>query len=426
MPGHKDYEAASKTLMTKGAPAVVVRVANAKDVAAAIAFARANDLLLSVRSGGHSGVGHSTNKGGMVIDVTRLNEVKVIDEAQHLVRIGSGALWGDVAKKLEEHGLVLSSGDTRSVGVGGIALAAGVGWMVRKYGLTIDHMRAAEIVTADGRILRVSETENPDLFWAVRGGGGNFGVATYFEFVTHPCGKVYAGNITYSFDKLRDVLKGWRDGMRTAPEELTTMLVVMPSSPAFGNMPPMVILMCCYAGNDKTAAMSALDPFLKLDGMQSQDVTEKDYAEVLEDAHPPDDMHIVVRDAFFEDFSDEMIDTMVAQEGQLYQIRSVGGAMNRVPSDATAFAHRSSEILIVSPVFLAADASDADVQKALVPWNALAKFGKGAYVNFFTEDTPDLVHQGYPPDTFKRLSQIKKQYDPENVFNQNFNIPPAD
>jgi FAD/FMN-containing dehydrogenase len=425
LPGDSGYDQASTILITKGAPAVIVRPRTAADVVHAVSFARKEGLAVSVRCGGHSQAGLSTNIGGLVIDLTLMNNIEVLDKQQRTVRIGGGALWMDIAKELQRHGLALSSGDTKTVGVGGLTLVGGIGWMVRKYGLALDSLVAAEVVTADGATLRASEEEHSDLFWALRGGGGNFGVVTSFEFVAHPCRKVFAGSITYGFDNLAAILKGWRDYMRIAPEELTTTVVVMPTHPAFGNMPPRVIVLCCYAGDDKQAAMSAIDPLLHLDTVVQQDIQEKEYADVLEDAPPPGDAKIVVNNTFMQQFTDEAIDAIADSPGQILQIRSVGGAMNRVPPDATAFAHRNSEVFIVSPLILDPDVSDENVQAALEPWRTLASSGQGAYVNFFSEATDTEVAAGYPPATYDRLASIKKRYDPQNVFNKNYNIKPA-
>src|SRR5690606_30919017 len=253
-----EYDDLRNVFNQTGNPAVIVRPKNTDEIAGAIRFAQDNQLKLSVRSGGHGATGLSTNDGGLVIDLSHFNSVEVLDPAQRLVRIGTGAKWGDVAQALAPHGLAISSGDTLSVGVGGLTLGGGIGWMVRKYGLAIDNLVAADVVTANGELVRASKDENPDLLWALEGGGGNFGVVTAFEFVAQPVRKVFFGNIVYGLDNLAELIAGWRDGMRKAPEELTTMLVTLPS---FMGMPPAAIVMCCYAGDDQAAADKALKPF---------------------------------------------------------------------------------------------------------------------------------------------------------------------
>ncbi|HSX17519.1 MAG TPA: FAD-binding oxidoreductase [Patescibacteria group bacterium] len=421
-PGDSQYEHASTVLMAKGSPALVVRPKNTADVVLAVQYAADNALLLSVRSGGHSGPGLSTNNGGLVIDLKYLNTVEVTDPVRHVVRIGGGALWGDIAQELQKHQLALSSGDTKSVGVGGLTLGAGVGWMVRKYGLAIDSLVAAEVVTADGQVVRASDTEHSDLFWAIRGGGGNFGVVTSFEFVAHPTGKVYAGSIMYPPENYAALLKGWRDCMRAAPEELTTMFLVMPS---FAGMPPAAIALCCYAGDNKDAAMKAIDPLLHIGTVTHQDVVEKDYCAVLEDAHVPEGVKVIVNNTFVEDLSDELLEIIAKNPDKIFQIRSTSGAMNRIATDATAFAHRSSEALIVSPVFVAPDASEQDADAATAYWREILPHGKGAYINFFNQATEKEAAACYPPATYERLAKIKAVYDPGNIFNQNINIKPA-
>jgi FAD/FMN-containing dehydrogenase len=420
-PDDSRYDQARTTYLFKGTPVFVARPRTASDVSQAIKYTRGNKLLLSVRSGGHSGHGFSTNDGGAVIDLMHMDNVEVLDAKTHRVRIGGGALWGDIATALQRHGLVLSSGDTKTVGVGGLTLGAGMGWMLRKYGLAIDSLVAAEVVTADGVIRRASADEHDDLFWAIRGGGGNFGVVTSFEFIAHPMGKVYAGAITYDANDIAGIIKGWRDYMRQAPEELTTMLMVMPE---FGGNPPAVVSMCCYAGDDKDAAMQAVGPLQQLGKVMRQNITEKDYADVLDEAHTPPGFKIITNNMFIRNFSDDLIETISRQKGQMLQIRSCGGAMNRVPAAATAFAHRDSEAFMVMPAFIAPSASPADIDAAQAGYRAIAHYGNGAYVNFFTELTGAEIPAAYPPPTYERLAKIKQIYDPQNIFSQNYNITP--
>ncbi len=421
-PGDKQYEQASTVVATKGAPAAVVRPRTADDVAAAIQYARDNSLVISVRSGGHSNAGFGTNNGGVVIDLRHFNEIKIIDKEHGRVRLGSGATWEEVASTLQQAGLALSSGDTKSVGVGGLTLGAGVGWMVRKYGLTIDNLVSADMVTADGKLLHVSESEHSDLFWAIRGGGGNFGIVLNFEFVAHSIGKIYAGVISYKLDNLAELLKGWRDHMRAASEDLTTTFLLLP---AFGDNPPAANVLCCFAGDDAEAANAAINPLLQIGTVLRNTVAEKEYADVLEESRLQPNVKVVVNNVFAQDFSDALIETIAKQNGRILQIRSVGGAMNRVAADATAFAHRDSEVLIIAPVFVPSNASEDEIAAALKPWRDIAAFGKGAYSNFFSEASDTEVTATYPPATYDRLAAIKKTYDPENVFSQNLNVRPA-
>lgn len=423
-PEEGDYDEAKNTLFFKGSPAIVFRPKSHEDVVRAIQYARDNSLKLSIRSGGHSVSGFGTNENGVVIDMSLLSEAELVDKEKHVVRLGAGVRWGDASKALDKYHLAVSSGDTRTVGVGGLTLGGGIGWMVRKYGLAIDSLVGAEVVTADGKILHVSETEHPDLFWALRGGGGNFGVVTHFEFAAHPVSRVFAGPIVYGLDNLQELITGWRDGMRKAPEELTTMLVILPS---FMGMPPSAMVMCCYANDDKAAADKALEPFRNLGKVVSDDVQEKHYYEVLEEAHPPEGLRNIVKNGYIDDFTDDFVQTIAGlykgDTGPIFQIRWLGGALKRVPADATAFAYRDSEAMIISPAFVPFDAPEAAAQKALEPWQKIAPFTKGGYIGFFSELDEDIAAM-YPAAIYKRLAQVKEAYDPTNLFDQNYNIKP--
>jgi FAD/FMN-containing dehydrogenase len=221
-PGGADYESVSRTLLTSGKPAYVLRPGSVRDVQEGVMFAAGIGLSLSVRGGGHSFPGFGTNDGGVVIDLSRLASVEIIDSERHLVRIGGGATWGKVAAALAPHGLAISSGDTKSVGVGGLTLTGGIGWKVRKHGLALDNVVAAEVVTASGEVVPASAAQNPELFWAIRGGGGNFGIVTSFDFVAHPTTDVFYGTITFPPSEAATVIQGWADYLRTAPDELTS------------------------------------------------------------------------------------------------------------------------------------------------------------------------------------------------------------
>ena len=222
-PGGAEYESARRSVLASGTPAFVLRPGSVGDVQAGVRFAASAGLLLSVRGGGHSFAGFGTNDGGVVIDLGKLANVEITDSERHLVRIGGGATWGQVAAALAPHGLAISSGDTKSVGVGGLTLTGGIGWKVRKYGLALDSVIAAEVVTAGGQVVPASAAENPELFWAIRGGGGNFGIVTAFEFAAHPTTDVFFGKITFPASQAATVLQGWADYLRAAPEELTSI-----------------------------------------------------------------------------------------------------------------------------------------------------------------------------------------------------------
>ena len=252
LPDSEEYPAAATAYGVLGSPALVARPSSAADVAAAIGYARAQGLPLSVRSGGHTLF--STNNGGMVLDLAHISDVEVLGDG--LVRVGGGAVWGDVARALQPYGLAISSGDTYSVGVGGLTLGGGIGWMVRQQGLALDNLREAEVVLPSGAVVTASDTSEPELFWALRGGGGNFGVVTRFTFQAHPLPGVVAGAINVDPERLADTLRGWRDVMRQSPEELNSTVIAMP---AFGpEMPAVTQMLVCFGGNDVDEAMRAI------------------------------------------------------------------------------------------------------------------------------------------------------------------------
>jgi FAD/FMN-containing dehydrogenase len=298
--------------------------------------------------------------------------------------------------------------------------------MARKYGLTIDSLRAAEVVTADGRIRQVSADQHADLFWAIRGGGGNFGVVTHFDFVAATVPSVYAGTIQYHLDDLPMLLKNWRDCLRSAPDELSSTFLLMP---AFGDLPPAAGVFACYAGSDGTAATRAVEPLLDHGSLAGHDLAVRPYADILEDAHLPEGVRVVVKNALVDSLGDDVIDAIDAAyaggRGGAMFVRSLGGAMTRVPRDATAFAHRDAEAMVVAATFLAPDASDADVDTALQPWRPIAELGCGAYTNFLGTATDSDIADIYPPATYERLARVKRAYDPANLFSRNHNISPA-
>lgn len=425
LPGDESYERLRNIFVHPGSPAVVVRCVDAADVCAAIRFARSEGLVLSVRSGGHSNAGFSTNNGGLVIDLSLINGVELVDPDRNVFRIGSGATWGEVARMLAPYGLAISSGDTTTVGVGGLLLGGGIGWMVRKHGLALDALVAAEVVTADGRVLRASAEENPDLFWAIRGGGGNFGIVTSFDVAAYRCGGVRFGTATYPAEEAAAVVKNWSRYLREAPVEITSTVAVYPG---FGDAPPPVIITVCYAG-DEDGAAAAIDPLLQLGTLLEQNIKPVPYAGVLEDpSELPPGWIPTVKSAFVPICEDDFIDTLItgarAFDTLFVELRSLGGAVRDVAPDATAFAHRDSEAL-VNTVLLGSVEDNRPLEPAFRSfWETLAPFTKGAYSNFLSAVRADDVVAIYPHETLARLRSIKSAYDPENLFNQNPNIEP--
>ncbi|HEY3091169.1 MAG TPA: FAD-binding oxidoreductase [Jatrophihabitantaceae bacterium] len=427
--GDDGYDAAARVFFTTGDPALVVRPRCPEEITAALAHAAGHGLAVSVRSGGHSPVGHSTNTGGMVIDLAHLDDVEVLDVGRRLVRVGGGATWGQVAAALDPHGWAITAGDTTSVGVGGLTLGGGVGWMVRRHGLAIDNLVGARVVTADGRLLTTSQDEHPDLFWALRGGGGNFGVVIDFYFVAQPVGTVHFGSVAYQLDDPAELLGGWRDAMRLAPEDLSSTLVLTPRRPG---TPPSATVLVCYAGEPRTAVAdvdATIEPLVELGTVSEAFISERRYSEILEDAAHPPGLRLVVRNILVP----ALDDAVIAAIGRLYAapgptaiaVRSLGGAFSRVPADATAFAHRDAEAMVVCMRMLPHTATDAEVEQALDPWRAVAAHGSGTYVNFQGSATAADLAAAYPPATYARLAAVKRAYDPGNRFAYNHNIKPA-
>ncbi len=418
------YEQLREVYSKKGSPALVVQPLDNNDVSAAINFAVSNSLVISARSGGHGSTGLATNDGGIVIDLSNFNKVEVVDKSNGIVRVGAGAKWGDVAKELEPHRLAISSGDTKSVGVGGLVLGGGIGWMVRKYGFTIDSLVAADAVLADGSIIRISKEENNDLFWAIRGGGGNFCIVTNFEFIARKIDKVVFGTIQYGMEDIQSVLKGWKDYMSEADENLNSTIRIMPA--LFG-MPAGIYILLCYAGKLNSKSKKAIEPFMKWGTVVQENVKEMNYPDVLEDSmHPPAEIKITIKNFFTQELSDDLIRELSGicgkENSPVLQVRSINGENNRIAPDATAFAFRSSKFIIGAGIIAPASFTESQMEAVLQPWKSLEKFGEGIYVNFTSEK--ENINDIYPDTTFERLRQIKRKYDPENIFNQNYNIKP--
>ena len=418
-PGDADYDRARTTFAGAAEPSLVLRPTSAAEVAACLAHAREERLTLAIRSGGHNVLGFGNIDGGAVLDLSGLDGVEVLDG--RLVRIGAGARWGAVAGALAAHGLALTSGDTASVGVGGLTQAGGIGWMVRKHGLTVDSLVAADVVTADGRVVRASATENADLFWALRGGAGNFGVVTSFDFRAAEVSTVHFGTITFALDDVAGMVRRWAAAMAAAPDELTSQLTFMPT---FGEFPGGAVVHVCLASADT----AALAPLRTIGTVVAEDVAEHRYADVLEDVQPPPGIRRVADNALVESVGPalaEAIATAYAGGGRAVFLRSLGGAFGRVGPADTAFAHRGAEALVVSAAILPADASDEQVARAHADWEPIGAHGVGSYAGFLGSDSPEHVLSLWPYPTLTRLREVKRTWDPDNTFRRNFNIRPA-
>jgi hypothetical protein len=435
-PTRPNYDEILSNYPLMGTPSVVVRARSAADVAEAIRFARVTDLPVAVRSGGHSGATFGSYDNHVVIDLRPLNSVSL--DADGVAHVGAGATWGEVSDVLGERGLVLSSGDTASVGVGGLTLGGGIGWLVRCYGLALDRLVGADVVTADGQIVHCDANYSSELFWAIRGGGGNFGIVTRFCFrpVALPGivgGTITLGDVATGSDSARGaaldtVIRGWRDAMRTAPEELNSTLMVMPP---MGDVPANTSIIVCYAGRDEAAATSAIAPLLRVAGVSDSTIAPMPYRGLLtEPEAPPPDMPISVipHNAFAPRLTDQVISALDAAQATIngvLMLRYLAGAFNRVPAASTAFAHRDAEALLISAAFVPVDAPAEVIAPIEDAWSTLAPLTSGTYGNFSYSPGERTTEAMYPPATLARLRSIKQKYDPTNLFHHNHNVTPA-
>ncbi|MFI5893035.1 LLM class flavin-dependent oxidoreductase [Actinoplanes sp. NPDC051513] len=417
-PGDHAYAKVRSTYMRGGSPGLVIQPKNADEVADALAFARDQKVPLAVRSGGHGISGRSTNDGGIVIDLSSMREITVLSEADRLVRVEAGARWKDVAAALAPHGWALSSGDYGGVGVGGLATAGGIGWLAREHGLTIDHMRAADLVLADGSKVHVSDAEHPDLFWAVRGAGANFGIVTAFEFQVDEVGDVGFGQFVYDASDPAGLLERWGAAMEAAPRDLTTNLIMGP--PRRGQALAQV-----YGVVDSSTPDTIIDrltPIAQIAPLLDQQVQLLPYAGVM---NVPDAAHDgqgepVARSGLIEhltpSFAAAAAELIASGTVYFFQVRSVGGAVADVPEDETAYSHRSANFSVV--------AFGASKSRLDAAWGVLATHFRGLYLSFETDQSPERIQEAWPASVLARLRALKKQYDPANVFRDNFNIDP--
>jgi FAD/FMN-containing dehydrogenase len=424
-PGTASYDAASRTVLAAGHPVYVLRPKSVRDVQTGVKFAADAGMVLSVRGGGHGFPGFGTNEGGVVIDLGDLDDVEVVDTERHVVRIGGGATWGQVVAALSPYGLAISSGDTKTVGVGGLTLGGGVGWKVRKYGLALDSLVGAQVVTAAGEVVRADAASNPSLFWALRGGGGNFGIVTAFEFAAQPTTQVFHGKISFPATSAAGVLQGWADYLRGAPDGITSIVAF--GNPFAGGASAPVEVHLAVDSDDPATAAAAIDPIRRLGSVLADDVTLKPYAAVLEEGMvPPPGIKVVSRSTFVETGSVSAVlrvltETAATGHVPFTAIRSLGGAVSRVAPDATAYSHRDAELMLVTTSVGPEPVLEAGRPALDAYWGRLAPHITGAYANFLSAGD---VSEIYPPSTYDRLASVKREYDPLNLFAGNFNVRP--
>jgi len=440
-PNDDDY-AAARTVMYGGIdrhPAAIVRVRGVDDVRIVIEIARETGLDLAIRSGGHSAKGDSTTEGGIVLDLADMTAID-IDPATKTMWAEAGNSALAVTHAAAEHGLAIGFGDTGSVGIGGITLGGGVGYLGRKHGLTIDNLLAAEIVTADGELRRADADTNPDLFWAIRGGGGNFGVATRFQYRLAELPQIVGGMLI--LPATAETVERFITLSDEAPEELGTIANVMPCPPMpfvgeawHGKL--VIFGLVCWAGDPASGAetLQALRDLAKLGGLDAP-IADLMHPGPYTEMYPPEDPDYhplaVSLTGYLDRVDRPTAETMMNRLESLdapmrvVQLRVLGGATARVPDDATAYAHRSSEIMVNVAAFYEG-AHDRAEKMAWVKelMGAIRQTDDGAYVNFVGDEGTDRVHAAYPGRTYDRLAEIKRRYDPDNLFRLNQNIPPA-
>ena len=440
-PNDDDYEAA-RTVMYGGIdrhPAAIVRVAGVDDIRVVIETAREHGLELAVRSGGHSAKGDSTTEGGIVLDLADMASID-IDPATKTAWVEAGASALAVTEAAARHDLAIGFGDTGSVGVGGITTGGGVGYLGRKHGLTIDNLLAAEIVTADGELRRADADTNPDLFWAIRGGGGNFGVVTRFQYRLVDLPGIVGGLLI--LPATAETVQRFMELSEAAPEELGTIANVMPCPP----MPfvdekwhgaVVIFGLMCWSG-DAASGEETLQGFRDLARLGGLDAPIADMLQAgpYTQMYPPepDDYHPLAvsltgyLDKVDRATAETIMDRLEALEAPMraVQLRTLGGAIARVPDDATAYAHRTSEIMVNVAAFYEGDHDKAEKQAWVEElMAAIHQSDDGAYVNFVGDEGEARVRAAYPGGTYERLAEIKRRYDPDNLFRLNQNIPPA-
>ncbi len=386
-----------------------------------------------MRSGGHSNAGHSVSDGGIVLDLGDMRALQ-IDVERRTAWAETGLTSGEYTSAAGAYGLATGFGDTGSVGIGGITLGGGVGYLVRKHGLTIDDLLAAEVVTADGQILRVDAETHPDLFWGLRGGGGNFGVATRFQFRLHEVDTIVGGMLL--LPATPDVIAGFIAAAEAAPEELSTIANVMPAPPmpflpAEQHGKLVVMALMAYAG-DVAAGEQAVAPFRALATPLADMLRPMRYPEMYppeeSDYHPTAAGRTMFVNTIDRDIARTIVEHLQSSDAavRVAQLRVLGGAMARVPVEATAFAHRRARIMVNLAAFYTGP-EDQAIRQAWVNGFAgsLRQGDSGAYVNFLGDEGEARVREAYPGPTWERLAAVKRRYDPTNLFRLNQNIPPA-
>jgi len=424
--GDDGWESARHFHSGTGEPDAIVRVGSVADVVSAVRWATDQHVPIVVRGGGHSAWG--SVPGGLTLDLAALGDVEVDGT---LVRVGGGATWGHVAEVLSGTDLGISSGDTASVGVGGLTLGGGIGWMVRAWGLAADQLVGAQLVTASGDVVEVTDAAHPELMWALRGGGGNFGVVTRFDFQAHPLSSVVFATLGVSGDS-RPVLRALRDALLDASRELTVTFMDVPAMDP--NAPAGATVSAVWIGDDEAAARAALAPLLACDGVTESSIEVTRYPEILLEmpaADPDAPMPgFVGGNTLLAELAEDAIDRLVsfreANAASVLFLRSLGGAFADVPQEGSAFPARDATWFAMAGAFDVPGLIDDESRPAiLAAWDAIEGLGSGVYGNFSTSTDSVFAAKMFPPPTMARLAAVKSEWDPTNVFSRNHNVLPA-
>jgi FAD/FMN-containing dehydrogenase len=430
-PGDKEYDAARRVWngMIDRRPALIARCTGVADVLGALRAARAQDLRIAVRGGGHNVAGNAVCDGGIVIDLSPMKGIRV-DPAARTVRAQPGLTWGEFDRETQLFGLAVTGGHVSTTGIGGLTLGGGIGWLMRKYGLTCDNLLSADLVTADGQCLTASASQNADLFWGIRGGGGNFGIVTSFEYQLHPVGPLLAGLLIYPLGQAREVLRHYRELTSTAPDALGTIaaLATLPDGT------PAVVLIVAYNGRIEDGER-LLHPLRTFGPPLADQVGPMSYMalqSISEHFNPPG-LRNYNRSDYLQALSDDAIATMVEHFATVptpqthIVIEHLGGAVRRSGPDDTAVAYREAPYNMLTVGIWEDPVADAqNIRWARALWERMQPFSAGgAYINYMGDEGEDRVRAAYSPAKYERLVGLKNRYDPTNMFRLNQNIKPT-
>lgn len=429
-PSDAEYDAARAVWngMIDKRPALIARCASTADVVNAVNFARNQGLLVAVRGGGHNAAGKAVCDDGIVIDLSPMRDVTV-DSSTRTARVEGGATWADLDQATHLHRLGTTGGLISTTGVAGLTLGGGLGWLMRSYGMACDNLIGAEVVTANGEIVHASEEKNPDLLWGLRGGGGNFGIVTNFEFQLYPVDTVVGGMVVHPYERAREALQFFRDFTRNAPDALTTfgMMMTLPEGDR------VIAFSVCYNG-PKEASEPVLGQLLNWGDPLMTQLDEMPYPQFqqLFDADFPSGLQVYWRSEFLDTLNDEVIDRLIAQFDQVSSplsaliLEQFGGAVRRIPQEDTAFVHRDADYnLAIISRWEQPGESEKHVAWARAVHDEVRPYSTGVYVNYLGEEGNDRIKAAYGEEVYQRLVALKNRYDPNNLFRLNQNIQPS-